>query len=64
MFVFRALLRPGRFDTEVHLYLPDMRGRKEIFNHYLDKVKVHNSECGTRIRGSYCKKNLDNYFHC
>jgi ATP-dependent Zn protease len=26
-----ALLRPGRFDIQVHVQIPDLMGRKEIF---------------------------------
>jgi ATP-dependent Zn protease len=33
-----ALLRPGRFDSEIHISPPDLRGRKEIFELYLSKV--------------------------
>jgi ATP-dependent 26S proteasome regulatory subunit len=33
-----ALLRPGRFDSEIHISPPDLRGRKEIFELYLTKV--------------------------
>jgi ATP-dependent Zn protease len=32
-----ALVRPGRFDREIHLPLPDVAGRKEIIDHYLQK---------------------------
>ncbi|KAH8023071.1 hypothetical protein HPB51_010855 [Rhipicephalus microplus] len=35
-----ALLRPGRFDVEVQVPVPDLAGRKEILQLYLDKVKV------------------------
>ena len=35
----KALLRPGRFDTQVTVQPPDMRGRKEILNLYLSKIK-------------------------
>jgi len=35
-----ALLRPGRFDREVTIDLPDMDGRREILNVHLKKVKV------------------------
>ncbi|CAG7824646.1 unnamed protein product [Allacma fusca] len=35
----KALLRPGRFDIEVHVLPPDVRGRKEIIEYYLGKVK-------------------------
>ncbi len=35
-----ALLRPGRFDRRVIVNLPDVRGRKEILNVYLKRVKA------------------------
>jgi cell division protease FtsH len=35
-----ALLRPGRFDREVVIDLPDVEGREEIFKVHLKKVKV------------------------
>ncbi|CAG2166289.1 unnamed protein product, partial [Oppiella nova] len=35
----RALLRPGRFDVEVQVPVPDFNGRKEIIDLYLSKVK-------------------------
>ncbi|KRY77249.1 ATP-dependent zinc metalloprotease YME1 -like protein, partial [Trichinella pseudospiralis] len=35
-----ALLRPGRFDLELHLSLPDVRGRTDIFKLYLSKIKA------------------------
>ncbi len=35
-----ALLRPGRFDREVHVPLPDVKGREEILKVHLKKVKV------------------------
>ncbi|CAF3530171.1 unnamed protein product [Adineta steineri] len=34
-----ALLRPGRFDSEIYIAPPDLRGRKEIFELYLSKMK-------------------------
>ncbi len=33
----KAILRPGRFDRQIHVGLPDIRGRKEIF---MVRVKV------------------------
>lgn len=36
----KALLRPGRFDVEVQVPIPDLAGRKEIFEYYLGKVKM------------------------
>ena len=35
-----ALLRPGRFDRQVHIELPDMAGRREILNLYSGRVKM------------------------
>ncbi|PJF20033.1 hypothetical protein PSACC_00156 [Paramicrosporidium saccamoebae] len=34
----KALLRPGRFDSHVHVPLPDVRGRKQILEMYLKDV--------------------------
>ena len=34
-----ALTRPGRFDKTVTLPLPDKKGRREILEYYLKKVK-------------------------
>lgn len=36
-----ALLRPGRFDRQVYIELPDMAGRREILDLYAKKVKIH-----------------------
>lgn len=38
-----ALLRPGRFDRIIEVPLPDFRGRTEIFNIYLKKMKVEDN---------------------
>ena len=38
--MFRALLRPGRFDVEVQVSRPDLKGRHDILDHYLSKIKV------------------------
>jgi cell division protease FtsH len=35
-----ALLRPGRFDREVVIDLPDVKGREEIFKVHIKKVKA------------------------
>ena len=34
-----ALLRPGRFDRKITVDPPDMEGRKDIIEYYLDKVR-------------------------
>lgn len=35
-----ALLRPGRFDRQVYIELPDMAGRREILDLYAKRVKI------------------------
>ena len=39
----KALLRPGRFDTKVQVSNPDIKGRKEILQLYLNKIKHDNT---------------------
>lgn len=34
----KALLRPGRFDVEVQVHIPDYTGRQEILTFYLEKI--------------------------
>ncbi|XP_015110977.1 ATP-dependent zinc metalloprotease YME1L1 isoform X2 [Diachasma alloeum] len=34
----KALLRPGRFDVEVYVHKPDIKGRREILELYLSKI--------------------------
>lgn len=36
----RALLRPGRFDRQIYVELPDLNGRQEIFKVHLKPVKT------------------------
>lgn len=36
-----ALLRPGRFDRQVHIDLPDMAGRQAILELHAKKIKIH-----------------------
>lgn len=38
-----ALVRPGRFDMQVTVPRPDVKGRTEILNWYLSKIKVDSS---------------------
>ena len=35
-----ALLRPGRFDRQVYVTLPDIRGREQILNVHMRKIPV------------------------
>src|ERR1041385_1897658 len=37
----RALLRPGRFDRQIYVELPDLNGRKEIFKVHLKPLKIN-----------------------
>ncbi|URD82759.1 Cell division protease ftsH [Musa troglodytarum] len=38
----KALLRPGRFDRQITIDKPDIKGREQIFRIYLKKIKVDN----------------------
>lgn len=40
IFPFSALIRPGRFDMQVTVPKPDVKGRTEILKWYLKKIKV------------------------
>ena len=33
-----AAVRPGRFDKKIHVPHPDLKGRTEIFDLYLNKI--------------------------
>jgi cell division protease FtsH len=37
----KALLRPGRFDRQVYVGLPDIRGREQILKVHLKKIPAH-----------------------
>ncbi len=48
-----ALLRPGRFDRQVTVALPDVRGREEILKVHAKKVKIgEDVELGVIARGT------------
>ena len=36
----RALLRPGRFDRQINVDRPDIKGREQIFQVHLQKIKL------------------------
>ncbi|KAL7201670.1 hypothetical protein ACSBR1_033382 [Camellia fascicularis] len=38
----KALLRPGRFDRQITIDKPDIKGREQIFQIYLKKLKLDN----------------------
>ena len=39
----RALLRPGRFDRQIYVELPDLNGRKAIFAVHLKPLKINSA---------------------
>ena len=48
-----ALLRPGRFDRQVYIELPDMAGRKAILELHAKKIKMHEDvNLGDLARGT------------
>ena len=48
-----ALLRPGRFDRQVHVNLPDIRGREQILKVHMRKVPIDESvDAHTIARGT------------
>ena len=51
-----ALLRPGRFDREVVIDLPDVKGREEIFRVHIKKVK-----CSTDVDLSTLARSTPGY---
>ena len=46
-----ALLRPGRFDKKLRVDAPDMEGRREIFDYYLDSY-AHDPDMESAILAS------------
>lgn len=38
-----AAVRPGRFDKKIHVPYPDINGREDIFNLYLNKISKNKS---------------------
>lgn len=40
----KALTRPGRFDKKISLPFPSQKGRENLFNYFLGKVKGVSSE--------------------
>ncbi|GHB98271.1 ATP-dependent zinc metalloprotease FtsH [Cerasicoccus arenae] len=48
----KALLRPGRFDRQVLIDLPDLRGREEILKVHAKKIKMSRDVDMTRVARS------------
>ena len=45
----KAILRPGRFDKIINVSYPDKKGRVDILNYYLNKVRYNKSEVDAEI---------------
>jgi len=55
-----ALLRPGRFDRQVYVTLPDVRGREQILNVHMRKVPIGQDVSASVIaRGTPCMSGAD-----
>jgi len=50
----KALLRPGRFDRQVYVGLPDIRGREQILKVHLRKVPISNDVDASVIARAVC----------
>lgn len=48
----KALTRPGRFDSKVHVPIPDVRGRRDILKLYLGKSHVADDVCADTLARS------------
>ena len=50
-----AATRPGRFDKKIHVPHPDVKGREDIFDFYIDKIarssEIKSSELATMTPG-------------
>ncbi|XP_062612013.1 ATP-dependent zinc metalloprotease YME1L1-like [Saccostrea cucullata] len=59
-FLDEALVRPGRFDVIVSVPLPDLKGREELFQHYLQKVRYDSSiDVNKLARGTFGMSGAD-----
>ena len=44
-----ALMRPGRFDRQISIDAPDLKGREQIFNVHLKSIKIDDKEINASI---------------
>ncbi len=63
----QALLRPGRFDRKLHIYLPNIEDREKLFKYYLSKVQVDEESVRidkmARITSQYSPADIANLIH-
>jgi len=62
-----ALLRPGRFDRKLHIYLPNLEDRQKLFEYYFSKVAYDKNSVRTdklaRISVGYSPADIANMVH-
>lgn len=46
----KAILRPGRFDKTIYFSLPSFKGRQELIQFYLQKIKHRKFDCSPIAR--------------
>jgi cell division protease FtsH len=63
----QALLRPGRFDRKIYVYLPNLEDRQKLFEYYLSKVQYDKASVRTdklaRITVGYSPADVSNMVH-
>ncbi|MBI5873976.1 MAG: AAA family ATPase [Candidatus Omnitrophica bacterium] len=62
-----ALLRPGRFDRKLYIYLPNLEDRQKLFEYYLSNVSYDKNSVRTdklaRISVGYSPADIANMVH-
>jgi len=62
-----ALLRPGRFDRKLHIYLPNLEDREKLFRYYMSKVQYDPDSVRldkmARITSDYSPADIANLVH-
>jgi len=62
-----ALLRPGRFDRKLHMYLPNLEDREKLFAYYLSRVQYDKNSVRidklARITSDYSPADIANMVH-